>query len=118
MDPLMEATTAYPRPLINIKDIHTIFAYIPELISLSSVLVYRLKDAICTSENVTFGSVFCDLEDQFEVYIKYAANFSNQQKSMTRVDRNIVYRQLMQVQKKKKVINELCQTFLILGLIT
>lgn len=101
MDPLVEATAAYPRPLINIKDIQTIFAYIPELIALSSVLVYRLKDAICTSENgeihASMGSVFCDLEDEFEVYIKYAANFANQQKSMARVDRNIVYRQLVQV---------------------
>jgi hypothetical protein len=102
MDPLVEATTAYPRPLINTKDIQTIFAYIPELISLSSVLVYRLKD--CSPDNggeihASLGRVFCDLEDQFEVYIKYAANFSNQQKSMSRVDRNIVYRQLVQVKK-------------------
>lgn len=102
MDPLIEAATAYPRPLVNIKDIQTIFAFIPELISLSSTLIYRLKDAICTTENgetqgTSLGKVFCDLENEFDIYISYAANFSKQQRCIERADRSIVYRQLVKV---------------------
>lgn len=106
MDPLLEAATAYPRPLVNLRDIQTIFAFIPELISLSSTLVHRLKDALCTTENGetqgSLGKVFCDLEDQFEIYINYAANFSKQQRCIQRADRSIVYRQLAQVMILKK----------------
>lgn len=101
MDPLLEAATAYPRPLVNLRDMQTIFAFIPELISLSSTLVNRLKDACCTTEHGetlgSLGEVFCDLEDQFAVYISYAANFSKQQRCISRADKSIVYRQLAQV---------------------
>lgn len=109
MDPLIEAATTYPRPLVNIRDIQTIFAFIPELISLSSTLVNRLKDAICTTDSGEtqtqgsssyLGKVFCELEDEFDVYISYAANFSKQQRCILRADRSIVYRQLVQVKRK------------------
>lgn len=106
MDPLLEAATAYPRPLVNLRDMQTIFAFIPELISLSSTLVNRLKDAFCTTEQgetpqpISFGKVFCDLEDQFAIYIRYAANFSKQQRCISRADKSIVYRQLAQVKKE------------------
>jgi hypothetical protein len=102
MDPLIEAATLQPRPLVNLKDIETIFAFIPELISLSSTLVQRLNEAICTTENGEtqgfLGQVFCDLEDEFEIYVGYAANFVKQQRCIIRADRSIVYRQLVQVQ--------------------
>ncbi|KAG2209520.1 Dbl homology domain-containing protein [Mucor mucedo] len=111
MDPLLEAATAYPRPLVNLRDIQTIFAFIPELISLSSTLVHRLKDALCTTENGetqgSLGKVFCDLEDQFEIYINYAANFSKQQRCIQRADRSIVYRQLAQDSLRKKETNRM-----------
>lgn len=101
MDPLVLAATTYPRPLVNIRDISTIFAFIPELIQLSSTLVNRLNEAICTTENGEtqgyLGKVFCDLEDQFDIYISYAANFSKQQRCIVKADRSIVYRQLVQV---------------------
>lgn len=101
MDPLIEAATVQPRPLVNLRDIETIFAFIPELISLSSTLVQRLNDAICTTEDGEtqgyLGQVFCDLEDEFEIYIGYATNFSKQQRCIIRADRSIVYRQLVQV---------------------
>jgi hypothetical protein len=101
MDPLIEAATLQPRPLVNLRDIETIFAFIPELISLSSTLVHRLNEAICTTEDGetqgSLGQVFCDLEDEFEIYVGYAANFSKQQRCIVRADRSIVYRQLVQV---------------------
>ncbi|GAN03427.1 hypothetical protein MAM1_0040d02880 [Mucor ambiguus] len=100
------AATTYPRPLVNIRDISTIFAFIPELIQLSSTLVNRLNEAICTTENGEtqgcLGKVFCDLEDQFDVYISYAANFSKQQRCIVKADRSIVYRQLVQDSLRKK----------------
>ncbi|KAI8639823.1 Dbl homology domain-containing protein [Parasitella parasitica] len=106
MDPLTLAATTHPRPLVNIKNITTIFAFIPELIHLSSTLVNRLNEAICTTENGEthgyFGMVFCDLEDQFDVYISYAANFPKQQKCIAKADRSIVYRQLVQDSLRKK----------------
>jgi hypothetical protein len=128
MDPLVEAATTYPRPLVNIRDIQTIFAFIPELISLSSTLVNRLKDAICTTETgetqgSSLGKVFCDMEDEFDIYISYAANFSKQQRCILRADRSIVYRQLVQVKKKKKVYFEYSNssfssnTYSLLGLV-
>ncbi|KAI9254173.1 Dbl homology domain-containing protein [Helicostylum pulchrum] len=111
MDPLFEAATAYPRPLVNLRDIQTIFAFIPELISLSSALVNRLKDACCTTEQGetlgSLGKVFCDLEDQFAVYISYAANFSKQQRCISRADKSIVYRQLAQDSLRKKETNRM-----------
>lgn len=112
MDPLAEAATTYPRPLVNIKDIQTIFAFIPELISLSSTLIHRLKDAICTTENEEtqgsiIGRVFCELEDEFDIYISYAANFSKQQRCIERADRSIVYRQLVQESLRKKETNRM-----------
>ncbi|EPB91945.1 hypothetical protein HMPREF1544_01239 [Mucor circinelloides 1006PhL] len=106
MDPLVLAATTYPRPLVNIRDISTIFAFIPELIQLSSTLVNRLNEAICTTESGEtqgcLGKVFCDLEDHFDVYISYAANFSKQQRCIVKADRSIVYRQLVQDSLRKK----------------
>ncbi|RCH81106.1 hypothetical protein CU098_007223, partial [Rhizopus stolonifer] len=100
MDPLLEAATTYPRPLVNLKDIQTIFAFIPELITLSTLLVNGLNKAINTTENGeiygSIGKVFCDLEEELEIYIRYAANFSKQQRCIGRADRSIVYRQLVQ----------------------
>ncbi|KAI8360800.1 Dbl homology domain-containing protein [Blakeslea trispora] len=112
MDPLMEAATAYPRPLVNLKDVQTIFAFIPDLIALSSVLVSRLKEATCTTEHGevyydSIGQVFYDLEEEFTVYIRYAANVSKQNKCIQRADRSIVYRQLVQDSLRKKETNRM-----------
>lgn len=107
MDPLLQAANSYPRPSVNLKDIQTIFLYIPELIALSSLLVHRLKDTIRTTENGethgSIGEVFCELEDHFDIYIAYAANFAKQQRCITRADRSIVYRQLVQVNTLKSI---------------
>lgn len=105
MDPLMEAATAHPRPLVNIKDVQIIFAYIPQLIMLSTSLLRRLRDAQKSSslEDDLYrppgvGKVFCDLLDQFDIYIFYAANFSRSQRCAAKAkNRNIVCRQLVQV---------------------
>ncbi|KAI8351454.1 Dbl homology domain-containing protein [Choanephora cucurbitarum] len=112
MDPLMEAATAQPRPLVNLKDIQTIFAFIPDLIALSSALVGRLKEATCTTEHGevyydSIGQIFYDLEEEFTVYIRYAANVSKQKKCIQRADRSIVYRQLVQDSLRKKETNRM-----------
>ncbi|KAI8874660.1 Dbl homology domain-containing protein [Backusella circina FSU 941] len=111
MDPLLQAANSYPRPSVNLKDIQTIFLYIPELITLSSLLVHRLKDTIRTTENGethgSIGEVFCELEEHFDIYISYAANFSKQQRCIARADRSIVYRQLVQDSLRKKETNRM-----------
>lgn len=107
MDPLKEAATAQPRPLVNIKDVETIFAYIPELIALSSAILRRLHETVhaiesnhscrnCCSCGV--GKVFCEYLNRFDIYISYAANFAKAQRCATKkANANIVCRQLMQV---------------------
>ncbi|KAG0172761.1 hypothetical protein DFQ29_008228 [Apophysomyces sp. BC1021] len=106
MEPLIEAATSHPRPLMNIRDIQTMFAYIPQLIMLSTALARRLHDtAMDSSESA--GKVFCDLENEFEVYIFYAVNFSKLQKCLAKADRNMVYRQLVQDSLRKKETNRM-----------
>ncbi|KAI8978655.1 Dbl homology domain-containing protein [Pilobolus umbonatus] len=111
MDPLLEAATAYPSPLVNLRDIQAIFAFIPELIVLSSTLVDRLKRTLCTTEtkevHCSFGTVFPELENCFDIYIGYAANFSKQKRSIARADRSVVYRQLIQDSQRRKETNRM-----------
>jgi hypothetical protein len=103
MDPLIEA--AKKSSLVNFKDIEIIFAFIPQLITLSSSLYSRLRDCISsTLENIdedayaySMGQVFCDLEPYFDIYIAYTVNFSKSRKYLSKADSSIVYRQLVQV---------------------
>ncbi len=106
MDPLLEATTTGQKKsalLVNQKDIEIIFAYIPELIALSSNLVERLHDATAylnaepTPSGASIGKAFCDLESYFDVYIAYTVNFSKSKKHLSKASSSIVYRQLVQV---------------------
>lgn len=115
MDPLLDASTTSfnlkkSSMLVNHKEIEVIFAYIPELIALSSILVERLKTVIeCfTSEesaaaaaapprHTRIGKIFCDLEPYFDIYILYTVNFSKSKKCLSKASSSIVYRQLVQV---------------------
>jgi hypothetical protein len=106
MDPLMEAatTTSKRSSLVNQKDVEIIFAFIPQLILLSTELVERLHETIlpCLEDDskrsqVSIGKIFCDLESYFEVYISYSINFAKSRKYLEKASSNIVYRQLVQV---------------------
>ena len=101
MDPLMEAASAQPRPLVNLKDIQTIFAYIPQLIMVSTSFLRRLNEAV---EKGTIGSAFCEYLDQFDVYISYAANYSKAQRYAGNVRNNIVCRHYVQEKRMNRMV--------------
>ncbi|KAI9280093.1 Dbl homology domain-containing protein [Sporodiniella umbellata] len=109
MDPLFNATIQ-KGSLITSKDIETIFAHIPQLISLSSSLAERLHQVIIMPFEeerpadgfVPIGKIFCDFENYFSVYIAYAVNFSRSRKCLAKASSSIVYRQLVQSSVRKK----------------
>lgn len=100
MDPLLEIAQK-KSSLVNIKDIEIIFAFIPQLIILSSLLVERLRETLTLFENESteahIGRAFCDLEPLFDIYIAYTINFSKSKKHLSKASSSIVYRQLVQV---------------------
>ncbi|KAI9498486.1 Dbl homology domain-containing protein [Zychaea mexicana] len=101
MDPLMEAASAHPRPLASFKDVQTIFAYIPQLIMLSTSFLRRLHGAVEKGNDI--GSAFCEHLDQFDVYISYAANYSKAQRCAANV-RNIVCRHYVQEKTMNRMV--------------
>ncbi|KAI8388319.1 Dbl homology domain-containing protein [Radiomyces spectabilis] len=110
MNPLHSAAKQRPRPLVRMEDVEVIFAFIPQLIILSTALFCRLHDTIHYATEHSgqgIGRVFCDLEDQFAVYIFYAVNFSKLQKCLAKTADNIVYRQLVQNSLRKKETNRM-----------
>ncbi|CAO3587165.1 unnamed protein product [Absidia cylindrospora] len=114
MDPLVKASQQ-PQPIINNRDIRTIFAFIPQLLLLSATLVRHLRSAIDRS-NQTFascdddysdggeeqdpcnivGHVIYDLESSFDVYIYYTLNFRKSRKCLNKVDCDALCHQLLQ----------------------
>ncbi|GAN05082.1 hypothetical protein MAM1_0081c04551 [Mucor ambiguus] len=113
MDPLLHAAKSQ-KSLVNIKDIETIFAFIPQLIILSTALVEQLHDTITPyldddsqSSQVAVGKAFCNLESYFDIYIAYAVNFSKSRKYLSKASSNIVYRQLVQDTMRKKETNRM-----------
>ncbi|ORZ24559.1 Dbl homology domain-containing protein [Absidia repens] len=91
-----------------IRDLQTIFSHIPQLISLSTTLVHRWRmilerQTYCmndmTKENVNkdqnIGRTFCDVEDEFQVYVYYAVHYAKAKKCITRMEQKPSYRQWM-----------------------
>lgn len=121
MDPLFNATDE-KGSLVNLKDIETIFAHIPQLISLSSALAERLHQAIIVpfedgkpaDDSVPIGKIFCDFENYFDIYIAYAVNFSRSRKCLAKASSSIVYSQLLKVTYRKMYKNTLSYAFLLL----
>lgn len=94
--------------LVHFKDIEIIFAFIPQLITLSSSLFSRLGESISTTLEMTndednsydgcsVGKIFCDLEPYFDIYLAYTVNFSKSRRYLSKANSSIVYRQLVQV---------------------
>ncbi|KAF1800919.1 Dbl homology domain-containing protein [Mucor lusitanicus] len=113
MDPLLQAAKSQ-KSLVNLKDIETIFAFIPQLIILSTALVEQLHDTITPYldddsqlNQVAVGKAFCNLEPYFDIYIAYAVNFSKSRKYLSKASSNIVYRQLVQDTMRKKETNRM-----------
>ncbi|KAI9481052.1 MAG: Dbl homology domain-containing protein [Benjaminiella poitrasii] len=116
MDPLMQAAKNSNKKssLVNLKDVEIIFAFIPQLIALSTALVERLHETITQyledeskKDDVCIGQIFCNLEPFFEVYIAYSVNFSKSRKYLSKASSNIVYRQLVQDTMRKKATNRM-----------
>ncbi|KAI8084685.1 Dbl homology domain-containing protein [Halteromyces radiatus] len=99
MDPLIQASQQ-SRPIINYRDIQTIFAFIPQLISLSSTLVQRLNSAQHDNDDDDdydwIGYIFSDLESSFDVYIYYAVNFEKVRKCLAKIDCDALCYQILQ----------------------
>ncbi|KAI8332229.1 Dbl homology domain-containing protein [Chlamydoabsidia padenii] len=105
MDPLLYASQQ-PRPIINNRDIRTIFAFIPQLLLLSATLVQHLKTAIkntnLTSEHDDerpcdlVGRILYNLETSFDIYVYYAVNFRKSRKCLDRIDCDSLCYQLLQ----------------------
>ncbi|KAI9279459.1 Dbl homology domain-containing protein [Umbelopsis sp. AD052] len=109
MDPFIAAATQTSRPLVNPNDISTIFAYIPNIIEVSDVLAYRFE-AVAKSwheQSSLIGAVFNQMENDFEVYIRYAVNFHHSQRCITRAHNNILYRRFIQESLRKKETNRM-----------
>ncbi|KAI8064289.1 Dbl homology domain-containing protein, partial [Gilbertella persicaria] len=115
MDPLLEAASQNKKPsLVNLKDIEIIFAFIPQLISLSTTLVERLHDTVGTcleddskKNQISIGKTFCDLEKYFDIYIYYTVNFEKSRKHLRKASSSIVYRQLVQDSISQKKTNRM-----------
>ncbi|ORZ17383.1 Dbl homology domain-containing protein [Absidia repens] len=120
MDPLVKASQQ-PQPIINNRDIRTIFAFVPQLLLLSATLVRHLRSAIDRSNQTFAGPAFCgaggddaysdddeqdpcnivghvmyDLESSFDVYIYYTLNFRKSRKCLNKVDCDALCHQLLQ----------------------
>ncbi|KAI8968266.1 Dbl homology domain-containing protein [Mycotypha africana] len=123
MDPLIEAasptTTSattvihlhQQKPLVNLKDVEIIFAFIPQLIVLSTVLVHRLHECITNYleddrnlNDVCIGKIMCEFESYFSIYISYSVNFTKSRKHLAKASSNIVYRQLVQKETNRMVL--------------
>lgn len=101
MDPLLVAAQK-KSALVNLKDIEIIFAFIPQLIVLSTSIVQRLHETISLHDeneqnDACIGKVFCDFESFFDIYIAYTVNFAKSKKHLLKASSSIVYRQLVQV---------------------
>lgn len=109
MDPFIAAATQTTRPLINPQDISTIFAYIPNIIEISNILVYRLESVVRTwhEQQSVIGAIFLQMESDFEVYIRYAVNFHQSQRCINRAHNNILYRRFIQESLRKKETNRM-----------
>ncbi|KAI9021470.1 Dbl homology domain-containing protein [Phycomyces nitens] len=100
MDPLLKAAQATP-PLLNLRLVESIFAFLPQLIVLSTNLVDWLTRCICSSDKGV-GQVFCEMEGRLEIYIGYAANYATCQRSLAKADRSSAYRQVIEDSRHKK----------------
>ncbi|KAJ2963121.1 hypothetical protein NQZ79_g1770 [Umbelopsis isabellina] len=109
MDPFIAAATQTTQPLINPQDISTIFAYIPNIIEISNILVYRLESVVRTwhEQQSVIGAIFLQMESDFEVYIRYAVNFHQSQRCINRAHNNILYRRFIQESLRKKETNRM-----------
>jgi hypothetical protein len=109
MDPFIAAATQTSRPLVNPNDISTIFAYIPNIIEVSNVLAYRFESVAKSwhEQSSLVGAVFNQMENDFEVYIRYAVNFHHSQRCITRAHNNILYRRFIQESLRKKETNRM-----------
>jgi hypothetical protein len=109
MDPFIAAATQTSRPLVNPNDISTIFAYIPNIIEVSNVLAYRFESVAKSwhEQSSRVGAVFLQMEDDFEVYIRYAVNFHYSQRCINRAHNNILYRRFIQESLRKKETNRM-----------
>ncbi|KAI8987197.1 Dbl homology domain-containing protein [Pilobolus umbonatus] len=108
MDPLFQTlrlTTKRSILNFNSKDAEIIFAFIPELISLTHSLVQDLRLAITGGNDV--GKVFCEYGHYFEVYISYAVNFSKSRKYINKASSSLIYRQLIKDSLEKKDANRM-----------
>ena len=85
---LLDNASQAKHPLIKPSDIHTLFYCLPELISISEKILYKLEEyAQCpVEENVAsvIGKIFKDLEQEFAVYLKYAVHYQSHFKSIRR----------------------------------
>ncbi|KAI7896665.1 Dbl homology domain-containing protein [Mucor mucedo] len=111
MDPL-QAAAQKKSSLVNQKDIEIIFAFIPQLIILSTSLVQRLHETIALHDenehnDAYIGKVFCGLESFFDIYIAYTVNFAKSKKHLSKASSSIVYRQLVQDTMRKKTTNRM-----------
>lgn len=109
MDPFIAAATQTSRPLVNPNDISTIFAYIPNIIEVSNVLAYRFESVAKSwhEQSSRVGAVFLQMENDFEVYIRYAVNFHHSQRCINRAHNNILYRRFIQESLRKKETNRM-----------
>ncbi|KAI7897997.1 Dbl homology domain-containing protein [Cokeromyces recurvatus] len=116
MDPLMHAAKRSQKKssLVNLKDVEIIFAFIPQLIALSTILVEGLHETVTQyleddskKHALCIGKIFCSLEPYFEIYIAYSVNFSKSRKYLSKASSNIVYRQLVQDTIRKKETNKM-----------
>ncbi|ORZ12812.1 Dbl homology domain-containing protein [Absidia repens] len=102
-----------------IRDLQTIFSYIPQLIILSTSLVRRWcmsieQQTCCINGKIVakdtkhdIGKTFCDLEDEFKVYTYYAVHYAKAQKCISRMEQKPIYQQWMHSVLQKKEIKRM-----------
>ncbi|KAI8884510.1 Dbl homology domain-containing protein, partial [Backusella circina FSU 941] len=107
MDPLIEAASKNQKFLVNRKDIDTIFAFVPQLIAISSALIEQLKSIIAYESIVSIGKAFCELEKYFGVYIAFTINYPKSRKYLEKASSTIAYRQLIQDSARRRTANKM-----------
>ncbi|RUS25531.1 hypothetical protein BC938DRAFT_472023 [Jimgerdemannia flammicorona] len=108
MEPFIEAANTH-NPLVNPADISVIFAYVSDLIDLSTKIAHRLQVVAQNwrEEESRVGQIYTDFEDDFDIYIKFAINFRASQKAIKRANNNILYRKFIQDALRNKETNRL-----------
>lgn len=110
MEPMYTASQS-KNSLVKPNDVYTLFYCLPELISMSEKLLFKLEKCVKDSGNVSpglvIGGIFKELEQDFVVFLKYAVHYQSHTKSIRRSSHNGLTLRIERESKNSKENNRL-----------